>query len=126
MTTATVAPSPLDKKILTKRIALCEELVSIHKKHESVFARMDEIKSELKAIATSTSANFKETIAGKGTVTVAGEKDGAFKGDFPIVRIEAWKGLKPKQQDDLLEKGIIAIEAQYSGKYYGAVTVKLF
>lgn len=123
---ATAQLVQVEKKVLKKRLELCEELIGIHKKNEAVFARVDAIKAELKTIATDAGANFKETIPGKGTVQVAGEKDGSFKGDFPVLQVEAWKGLKPAQQTKLLETGVVLIESQYSGKYYGAVTVKLF
>jgi hypothetical protein len=127
MSHAATKPAPMsEKRIAAKRLELCTELVGIHKKHETVFARIDEIKAELKTMATDAGANFKETIPGKGTVYVAGEKEGSFKGDFPILQVDAWKGLKSAQQDKLLESGVVKIEAQYGGKYYGAVTVKLF
>ena len=123
---STVASQAPDKKTLKKRVELCEELIGIHKKHEKEFARIDAIKAELKGMATQAGENFKETITGKGTVHVAGEKEGAFKGDFPILQVEPWKALKEAQRASLLKKGVVAIEAQYGGKYYGAVTVKLF
>lgn len=121
-----VASQAPDKKTLKKRVELCEELIGIHKKHEDAFARIDAIKAELKTMATNAGANFKETIVGKGTVSVACEKEATFKGDFPILQVEAWKGLKPTRQDQLLEQGLVKIEAQYGSRYYGAVTVKLF
>lgn len=127
MSTGTArAAAAAEKKAREKRIELCTELLGINIKHKAVFARVDELKSELKKFATDAGENFKETIKGKGFVYVAGEKEGTFKGDLPVVQPEVWKTLPGPQQDALIKKGVITIEPQKSGKYYGAVKVTLF
>lgn len=106
------------------RLELCRELLQLRIDNGAALTRMDAIKTELKAIA-GTEGKFRETIVGVGYVSVSPESPPKFKGDFPIVDVEAWKALKPARQEKLLEDGIVKIESQYSGAYYGAVTVKL-
>lgn len=106
------------------RLELCRELLQLRIDNGPALSRMDAIKTELKAIATK-DGKFRETFVGIGYVSVSPESAGKFKGDFPIVNVEAWKALKPARQDKLIEDGIVKIESQYSGAYYGAVTVKL-
>ena len=118
-----LAPSKSD---LQKRQSLCDELVGIHKKHAATFDRVDAIKSELKQLATDAGESFKISIAGKGEVNVSGSKKGAYKGDLPILQSDAWLGLTEKQREKHIETGLIKIEAQFGGDYYGAVKVKLF
>lgn len=106
------------------RAELCRELLQLRIDNGPAFTRMDAIKTELKAIAGA-EGKFRETFVGLGYVSVAPESAPKFKGDFPIVDVEAWKALKPVRQDKLLADGVVKIESQYSGAYYGAVTVKL-
>jgi hypothetical protein len=106
------------------RLDLCRELLQLRIDNGPALTRMDAIKTELKAMA-GVDGKFRETIVGVGYVSVSPESAPKFKGDFPIVNVEAWKALKPARQEKLLEDGVVKIESQYSGAYYGAVTVKL-
>jgi hypothetical protein len=106
------------------RADLCRELLQLRVDNGPAFDRIEAIKTELKSIAGK-DGKFRETFVGIGYVSVSPESGPKFKGDFPVVNVEAWKALKPARQQTLLEGGVIKIEAQYSGAYYGAVTVKL-
>jgi hypothetical protein len=108
------------------RLKLATELVDIHVEHAKDFAREDELKSELKKIATDDGENFQEVIAGKGKVKVAGRKDGRFTGTVPEVDAEKFLALSEAKRKKLLDDGIITMVDKYSGTYYGAVSVDLF
>lgn len=108
------------------RRALAEELVGLHRAHGDHFARMDDLKSALRKIATAAGENFKEEFAGLGQVKVAGAKDGAFKGILPVLNPEIYLTLPKAKQEKLVEDGIVKMESQYGGKFYGSVTVDLF
>lgn len=123
---STKAAAAAKKKADEKRLELCNELLDIRKKNDAVFARFDEIKSELKTMATEAGTSYKETVPGKGYVNIYGEKDGAFKGDLPVLQIEPWKALSKTQREALEKKGVVAIVPQYGGKFYGGVKVTLF
>ncbi len=106
------------------RSELCRELLQLRVDNGPAFDRIEAIKTELKAHAGA-DGKFRETFVGIGYVSVSPESAPKFKGDFPVVNVEAWKALKSARQDKLIEDGIVKIESQYSGAYYGAVTVKL-
>ena len=112
------------KAKVSTREALCRELLQLRIDNDPVLSRIEAIKTELKVIAEK-EGQFRETIVGVGYVSVNPGHSGKFKGDFPTLQIEAWKALTPARQNKLLDGGIVKIEAQYSGAYYGAVTVKL-
>lgn len=106
------------------RAELCRELLELRSAHAPIFDRIEAIKTQLKLFAGA-EGKFRETFGDLGYVSASPESPPKFKGDFPIVDVEAWKALKSARQDKLLEDGIIKIEAQYSGAFYGSVTVKL-
>ena len=117
---AAVAFKPVTKM---KPRQIAEELVQIFRANAAVLARADELKSALKDGATE---NFKEVFAGIGEVSVSAPKKGAFKGTFPIVVVENFLALKPKEKAKLVADGLIKMEDIYGGDYYGAVKVKVF
>lgn len=125
-TGAARATAAAEKKARQKRIELCTELLDLRIKNNTAFSRIEEIKSELKTMATDAGENYKETIAGKGYVNIYGEKEGAFKGDLPVLKAEPWKLLPERTRESLLKKGVVVVEAQYGGKFYGGVKVTLF
>jgi hypothetical protein len=106
------------------RAELCRELLELRSDHAVVLDRMEAIKTELKAIA-GTEGKFRETFVDLGYVSVSPEAPPKFKGDFPVLIVDAWKALKRAKQEKLLADGLVTIEATYSGQYYGQVTVKL-
>lgn len=114
------APDPLKR-----RADLCCELLKIRGDNAAVFDRIDAINTELKAIASDLGEGFRETIVGTGYVSVSPPSPAKFKGDFPIVEVEAFQALKPAKRQKLLDDGIIKIDSTWSKPYYGQVTVKL-
>ncbi len=109
-----------------RRAGLALELLELRKNHGEIFGRIEAINTELKAIASDEGESFRETIVGVGYVSVSPPSPAKFKGDFPIVQIEAWKALKPARQQKLIDDGVVKIEGSWSKPYYGQVTVKLF
>lgn len=107
------------------RAELCRELLKIRSDNGAVFDRIDAINTELKSLAAAAGESFRETFVGVGYVSVSPPSPAKFKGDFPIVNVEAWKALKAARQDKLLEDGVIKIDSTWSKPYYGQVTVKL-
>lgn len=108
------------------RLKLVRELLQLRKDNEAIYKREEELKADLKAIAGGLGENFKETIPGLGSVSVAPPKDKQFKGTMPEVVGLKWTALTDAQRKKYLEGGVIAEVEQWSGAYYGAVTVKLF
>ena len=109
----------------TDRRSLCIELLELFRKHDPIFKRVDAIKAELKKLAADAGENFKEEIVAQGSVSVSRPKKGEFKGSFPVLQPAAWLDAKPAAREKLIEKGLVKIEDQWGGDYYGAVTVKL-
>lgn len=106
------------------RAELCRELLDLELEHKDVFERMDAIKADLKLIAT-VDGSFREVFPGLGHVSVSPEKPKTYKGDLPVLVGETWLALKDKQRDKFIADGLVKIEAQYSGAYYGRVEAKL-
>lgn len=106
------------------RAELCRELLDIELEHRETFERIDTIKAQLKLIAT-VDGQFREVIPGLGHVSVSPEKAKSYKGDLPVLVCDAWLALKEKQRDKLVTDGLVKIEPQYSGAYYGRVEAKL-
>ena len=106
------------------RAALCRELLDIEREHREVFARIDAIKADLKRIAAA-EGSFREDFPGLGHVSVSPEKPKTYKGDLPVLSGDAWLALKQKQRDRLVADGLVRIEPQYTGAYYGRVDAKL-
>lgn len=117
-------PAAARKAKAPTRAELCRELLEIERDNPQVFSRIDEIKTLLKLTAE-TDGSFRETFANLGYVSVSPPAAAKFKGDFPVVVVEAWKALKPARQDKLIEDGVIKIESTWSKPYYGQVSVKL-
>lgn len=106
------------------RAELCRELLDIEIEHRETFARIDAIKAELKQRA-SVDGSFREVFPGIGHVSVSPAKPKAYKGDLPTLVGEAWLALKQPKRDKLIADGLVKIEPQYSGAYYGRVDVEL-
>lgn len=108
-----------------RKTTLAAELVGIHKKHAKDFGRVDELKTALKDIATE-NGSFQEIVTGKGKVKVSGEKPKEFLGNLPELVPAKFNELTPAKQKALVDSGLVAIVPNYSGAYYGRVTVDLF
>lgn len=106
------------------RDALCRELLTIEKKHVKDFARMDEIKSLLKADAGG--VNFKIVIAGLGETSVSAPKEKHLEGEADELVLEKFKALPEKRQQALRALGVVATVEIWKKAYYGSVTTRLF
>lgn len=113
-------------KTLEHRRELAKELVELNRKHAEAFARIDDIKSALRKIATDAGENFKEEFAGKGAVKVSAGHDAVFKGIQPEINVELFLALPDARRKKLEDDGIIAMTPTYGRPYYGSVSVDLF
>jgi hypothetical protein len=105
---------------------LAKELVTIHRDNAKIFARIDDIKSQLKQAATDKGENLKLEFTGLGQVKVSRARGKELKGIAPEVKAEVFLGLTEKQRKKLIDDGVIVMAEQWSNPYYGAVTVELF
>jgi hypothetical protein len=105
---------------------LARELVGIHRDHAKIFARIDDIKSQLKQAAGEKGENLKLEFTGLGQVKVSRPRGKELKGIAPEVKAEVFLGLTEKQRNRLIDDGVIVMAEQWSSAYYGAVTVELF
>ena len=106
------------------RAELCRELLDIELEHRAMFERMDAIKAQLKQIAGN-DGQFREVFPGFGHVSVSPAKPKTFKGELPVLVGEAWLALKDTRRDKLIADGLVKIEPQFTGAYYGRVDVEL-
>jgi hypothetical protein len=115
-------------KAAIERRELAQELLALNRKHADTFARIDDLKSALRAIATDAGENFKEEFAGKGAVKVSGGHAAAFKGILPEVAVDVFLALPEKEREKLTDakRGVIKMVPTYGKPYYGSVTVDLF
>jgi hypothetical protein len=115
------------KAAVKQRRELAEELLALFRKHADAFARIDDLKSALRKLATDAGENFKEEFAGKGAVKVSGAHDAVFKGILPEVDIGIFLALPEKERDKLVDdKKVIKMVPTYGKPYYGSVTVDPF
>lgn len=114
------------RKSHNERRALASELLGLHRKHATDFARMEDIKRALREIATDDGENFKEEFAGEGVVKVSGGKPGKFQGIVPEVVPETFLKLTEKRRQTLVEQGVIIMAEKHGKPYYGSVTVEAF
>lgn len=108
-----------------RRVELTVELLDINIKHAVPLARADELKTELKQIATDT-ANFQQVIANKGKVSVSGMQDERFVGTVPEIVAEVFNALPKKEQEQLIKRGLVKRTDKYAKAYYGQVKVTVF
>lgn len=109
-----------------ERRALSHELLGLERKHGADFKRMEDIKRELREIATDDGQNFKEEFAGEGAVKVAGKKEGGFKGIVPELDPEKFLELSERRQQTLKDDGLVKMTRKMGGTFYGSVTVETF
>lgn len=102
---------------------LCTELAKIEAKAAPLDIRRKEIKTELLA---KHAENFKVTLPGLGVVKLSAKKDKRCTGTAPELVVESFLRLTDKQRERMQEQGIVKIAEQWSGAYYGSVTVELF
>lgn len=107
------------------RRALAEELLKLNIKHAVTFTRIDELKTDLRKIATD-GENFKEEFPGKGVVKVSGEADAKFKGILPVIDPAKYLALPEKDRKALEDAGVISLVPTYGKPYAGRVAVETF
>lgn len=118
-------PSRQDN-ILKACRADAHELVELERDNQAIFGRRKELKARLIAHAQSRGENFKEIFDKIGAVKVSGAKAAACKGTAPVVVVEAFLDRPKAEQDRLIGRGVVKIAEQWTGAYYGSVTVELF
>lgn len=105
---------------------LAEELVKLFGKNAKDLARIDELKTVLKTMATDAGESLQLVVTGKGKVKVAGKKDKQLLGEKPQVVDDKFVALSAADRKALLKSGVVAMVENWSGAYYGSVTVDLF
>jgi len=105
---------------------LARELIGLRSKYEPYEARDKEICAELKRLAADGGGNFEVVVKGKGRIKVSKPKPKEMTGPAPEIVVDKFLALPDRKREDLIERGIVKMEPQYSGAYYGAVTVELF
>jgi hypothetical protein len=88
-------------------------------------ARDVEICAQLKKDAAK-SDNFRVTIDRLGQVTVSAPRDKAATGETYEFMLDIFLAASDAEKKRLMDKGYVKKVMQYSGAYYGAVTVELF
>jgi len=117
------APPPA--KALAARRALCADRLKLERQMAPLAAQAAELDAKLKAIATDQGDSFKEDFGGEGFVAASGRIEAEFKGELPVVQVEAFTALKPAERARLCERGLIRMEQNFSRPSNGRVTVKL-
>ena len=107
------------------REQLAAELIKLRRVYEPYESRDKEICAELKRLAAG-AGNFEVVVRGKGRIKVSAPKDKAMKGTAPEIVVEKFMELPQRERDRMTERGIVKMEPQYTGAYYGAVTVEFF
>jgi|SRR5215467_8524167 len=110
---------------MSDREKLAEELIRLRRVYEPHEARDKEICAELKRLAAG-AGNFEVVIKRKGRIKVSAPKEKAMKGIAPEIVVDKFMALPERERAKLTERGIVRMEPQYTGAYYGAVTVELF
>ncbi len=116
----------MPSKAANRRRALAHELLGLHRKNASDISRMEDIKRELREIATEGAENFKEEFAGEGVVKVAGKKPAEFKGIIPEVDAPTFLALTDRKRASLTDAGVIKMTEKYGQPFYGSVSVQAF
>jgi hypothetical protein len=116
----------MTSKTDNRQRALAHELLGIQRRIGDDLSKMEDIKRELREIATDRGENFKEEFAGEGVVKVAGKKDGKFKGVMPALIAEKFLALSEARRKTLEKAGLVVMESQYASPFYGSVTIDVF
>src|SRR5258708_32740284 len=101
------------------REELVTELLDMRRIYALYEARDSEICALLKAEAADEGGNFQVTIDGLGRIKVSAPRDKAMKGEAPELVVNKFYALPDRKREALIEQGIVKMEPQYSGAYYG-------
>jgi hypothetical protein len=109
------------------RDKLAKELVKLRKVYAPYEGRDAEICSVLKQDAADNGGNFQVVVDKQGKVKVSAPHGKAPKGETWELDLDAWINKTTQaERARLMDKGLIKRVTEYSGAYYGAVTVELF
>jgi len=111
---------PIDRDKLARRLIAIEKISAPHAGERA------EICAALKKDAKDNGGNFQVAIDKHGKVIVSAPKDKKFKGKTWELDLEAFMQAPKNQRDALLKRGIVKEVDEYTGAYYGSVTVELF
>jgi hypothetical protein len=111
---------PIDREKLIRR------LIKLRKIYAPYEGEDKEICASLKKDAGDNGGNFQLVIDKQGKVSVSAPHDKKFKGKTWELDVEAFISATKATRDSLLKRGLVKEVDEYSGAYYGAVTVELF
>ena len=106
----------------SERRSLARELLAVCVSIESETARIEELKTRLKAIAD-IAGIYKESFEGGASISVSPSKGGAFKGVMPVLDPELYLALDPDERARLQGMGLVREEAQYGRGSYASVRI---
>jgi len=107
------------------RRKLAKKLVDLHIRFAKQFAELDGLKASLIANAKNAGDGYRESFE-KGQVTVAAPKDKVCRGTIAVLDQAAFKALSDGRRQKLIDDGLISMQEDWAGAFYGRVTVKLF
>jgi hypothetical protein len=110
----------------TDREKLARELLKMRKVYAPLEARDAEICQILKGDAQVSGGNFQVAVDKLGRVKVSAPHGKAVKGETWELDVAAFIATTKTTRDSLMKRGIVRKVTEYSGAYYGSVTVELF
>jgi hypothetical protein len=111
---------PIDREKLVR------ELIKLRKVYAPYEGRDKEICTLLKQDAEASGGNFQVAVDKLGKVKVSAPHEKAFKGKTWELNVEAFLQATKTVRDSLIKRGLVKEVYEYSGAYYGSVTVELF
>ncbi len=111
---------PIDREKLARR------LIAIDKISAPYAGERAEICAKLKSEAEAAGGNFQVAVANMGRVKVSSPHPKAFKGKTWQLDLDAFMQATKATRDSLMKRGLVKEVDEYSGAYYGSVTVELF
>jgi hypothetical protein len=107
------------------RRRLAKKLVDLHLRYRKLFAEIDGLKASLIANAKNAGDSFREVFE-KGQLTVAPPKAKECRGMIAVLDQAMFKALPESRRQKLIDDGLISMQEDWSGAFYGRATVKLF
>jgi hypothetical protein len=114
---------PIDETKLYKPVRRLITLRRIYAPYEGEDA---ELCALLKKEAKEAGDGYQITIDKYGRVKVSAPHDKTMKGETWELDIQAFINATQRTRDSLMRQGIVKKVTEYSGAYYGSVTVELF
>ena len=111
---------PIDRDKLARRLLAIDKISAPYQGERA------EICAALKKEAEEAGGNYQVLVDRQGRVKVSAPHGREPKGETWELDLQAWLKLTQKTRDSLLARGIVKKVTEYSGAYYGGVTVELF